>query len=90
MDITTLESLVAELISVNGRILDRLDDIHSELSEVGKEMNWIEELSAAKQVLDRLESIDSNTSSLERLDSIDTHLGSIDSNINFSIDLNTM
>ena len=83
MDITALESLVEELISVNGRILDRLDDIHSELSEAGKEMNWIEELSAAKQVLDRLDSIDTH------LSSIDTHLSSIDDNT-FSTKLNTM
>ena len=61
MDLTTLESLIGELISVNEQILDRLDDIRSELSEVRMEVDWSEESSSAKQILERLDSIESNT-----------------------------
>lgn len=61
MDLTTLESLIGELISVNEQILDRLDDIRSELSEVRMEVDWSEESSSAKQILERLDSIESHT-----------------------------
>ena len=57
MDNLDIELLLERLISVNERILEKLEDIGSDIDSIKNELNWIEEHSYAKIVYDGLNEI---------------------------------
>ncbi|WP_305811426.1 hypothetical protein [Photobacterium leiognathi] len=73
MSTENLEYLLEKLISVNEQILETVIDIKSEVQNINKELNWVEEYSYAKMVYGSLKeielklfSIDSGVSTVEK------------------------
>ncbi|KAB2825909.1 hypothetical protein [Aliivibrio finisterrensis] len=74
MSTENLEYLLERLITVNEQILETVTDIKSEVQEINKELNWVEEHSYAKVIYDGLNAIES------KLDTIDSGISNIDIN----------
>lgn len=74
MSTENLEYLLERLITVNEQILETVTDIKSEVQEINKELNWVEEHSYAKVIYDGLNAIES------KLDTIDLGISNIDIN----------
>ena len=74
MSTENLEYLLERLITVNEQILETVTDIKSEVQDINKELNWVEEHSYAKVIYDGLNAIES------KLDTIDLGISNIDIN----------
>ena len=74
MSTENLEYLLERLITVNEQILETVIDIKSEVEDINKELNWVEEHSYAKVIYDGLNAIES------KLDTIDLGISNIDIN----------
>ncbi|MEH0666018.1 hypothetical protein H4F18_06895 [Vibrio scophthalmi] len=74
MKTENLEYLLEKLIAVNEQILETVLDIKTEVQDINKELNWVEEHSYAKVVYDSLNTIE------RKLDSIDSGISNIDIN----------
>lgn len=74
MNTENLEYLLEKLIAVNEQILETVLDIKTEVQDINKELNWVEEHSYAKVVYDSLNTIE------RKLDSIDSGISNIDIN----------
>jgi len=65
MNTSRIEELLERLVEQNDEIIQKLNHILDETTQVNKELNWVGEHSFAKQIVNMLGAIDSSVSAIQ-------------------------
>lgn len=65
MNESRIEALLERIVDQNDEIINKLDDIVSEVRCTNEELNWVGETAFAKQVIDTLSSVETAIYSIQ-------------------------
>jgi uncharacterized protein Yka (UPF0111/DUF47 family) len=64
MPSTRIEELLEQLVDQNADVINKLDELLTEVREIKEELNWIGETSLAKRIVDGLDAIERSIDSI--------------------------
>lgn len=83
MNVSKIEELLEMLVNQNSTVIEKLENIQSELRDINSELNWVGDTAFAKQVVDSLNYLGSSIDSVESsISSVEVAVSSVESAIN--------